>query len=110
MRNESRRTEPVVHRITSAPVGLEADVAARTRRYLLSMGVRTACFVLAIACEGWLRWTFVVGAVALPYLAVVFANGGREPSRPVTTVFVPDDTRALGPGASAPAERGPAHL
>ncbi len=44
------------------------------RRYLVAMSLRGVCFVLAIVTSGWLRWTFVVGAVVLPYVAVVLAN------------------------------------
>ena len=71
------RREPV-YQITGARRGVREDVNARTRRYLISMGVRTACFVLAVVAQGWLRWGFIVAAVVLPYLSVVFANGGRE--------------------------------
>jgi len=67
-----------VYRITGARLGVPEDVAGRQRRYLVSMGVRTACFVLAIVASGWLRWLLIVGAVVLPYVSVVFANGGRE--------------------------------
>lgn len=45
------------------------------------MGVRTACFIGAVAVgPGWLRWVLIAGAVLLPYLAVIFANtqGLRE--------------------------------
>jgi hypothetical protein len=44
------------------------------RRYLIAMGLRGLCFVLAIVASGWLRWAFVAGAVVLPYIAVVLAN------------------------------------
>jgi hypothetical protein len=54
------------------------DVDSRMRRYLISMGVRTACFLGAVAAGGWLRWTLIVSALLLPYLAVVLANGGRD--------------------------------
>jgi hypothetical protein len=60
---------------------LTDDVRARTRRYAISMGVRTACVIGAIITEGPLRWTLFVGALVLPYIAVVMANGGREPNR-----------------------------
>lgn len=69
-----------VYRITDANVGLSQDQQARTRRYLISMAMRTACFLGAVFTEGWLRWTLVAGAVLLPYIAVVVANGGRERS------------------------------
>jgi hypothetical protein len=72
------RARPEVYRITGAPRSLTADVRFRQSRYLVSMAVRTACFVLAIVASGWLRWAFFAGAVVLPYVAVVFANAGRE--------------------------------
>lgn len=67
-----------VYRITGVRRGLAEDQAERTRRYLISMGIRTACFLGAVLAHGWLRWVLIAGAVVLPYLAVVFANAGRE--------------------------------
>jgi hypothetical protein len=64
--------------ITTAPTSLSDDLAMRTRRYLWTMGIRTACFVGAIVVPGWPRWVLVAGAVLLPYLGVVGANAGRE--------------------------------
>jgi hypothetical protein len=73
----SRRTQDVAS-ITSAPTSLTDDLAMRTRRYLWTMGLRTACFVGAIVVPGWPRWVLIAGAVLLPYLGVVGANAGRE--------------------------------
>lgn len=47
---------------------------ARMKQYLVTMGIRTGCFVLAFLTSGWVRWTCVALAVVLPYIAVVFAN------------------------------------
>jgi len=52
------------------------------RRYLVSMGIRTVCFVLAVVAIVLLHWTvigwaLVVAAVVLPYIAVVMANATR---------------------------------
>ena len=33
----------------------------------------------AFVAGGWLRWVFVAAPI-IPYVAVVFANGGREPA------------------------------
>lgn len=60
--------------VTTAPGNLQDDQSARIKRYLITMGIRTASFVLAFLTEGWLRWTFVGLAVFLPYFAVVAAN------------------------------------
>jgi hypothetical protein len=67
-----------VHSVTSAQTGLSQEQRARTRRYLISMAIRTACFLAAVFASGWLRWAFLAGAVFLPYVAVVMANAGRE--------------------------------
>jgi hypothetical protein len=66
-----------VQTVTSAPESLREEQAHRIKRYLFTMGVRTACFVLAIITTGWVRWTCVVLAVVLPYIAVVIANAVR---------------------------------
>jgi len=86
-----------VYAVTGLPESLRDDQKGRMRRYLLSMGIRTACFVLAVVALGVLHWTvvgwvLVIAAVVLPYLAVVVANatkprGGTHPGpvRPSTT-------------------------
>jgi hypothetical protein len=82
----------VVHRtrrqgvplVTEAQRPLSEDIAFRERRYLLMMGTRVLCFVVAIILyvehAGWFAAIPAVGAIVIPYFAVVFANGGREPS------------------------------
>lgn len=74
---------PAVHTVTQARRSLSDDVAYRQRRYLLMMSIRTACFVIAVLLFinhfGWLAAIPAVGAIFIPYFAVVFANGGREP-------------------------------
>ncbi len=62
-------------RITTAASSRHDDIMRRQRRYLLSMGLRTVCFVGAVLVgPGWVRWVLVVGALLLPYVAVVMAN------------------------------------
>ncbi len=61
-------------RITTASASRKDDISRRQRRYVISMSIRTVCFVAAILVEGWLRWTLVVAALLLPYVAVVMAN------------------------------------
>jgi len=72
-----------VHVVTQARRSLSDDIAYRQRRYLLMMGIRTVCFVIAVILFinhfGWLVAIPAVGAIFIPYFAVVFANGGREP-------------------------------
>lgn len=71
-----------VHTVTSARRRLSDEQTARTRKYLISMGIRTACVIAAIFIPGWPRWVLIAGAVVLPYLAVVIANAGRENDEP----------------------------
>ena len=67
-----------IHDITSAQQGLSDDLPGRQRRYLISMMIRTAFFVAAVFTPSPFRWFCVVGALVLPYFAVVIANAGRE--------------------------------
>jgi Protein of unknown function (DUF3099) len=72
-------TEPV-YRITGVRGSQLREMHQRMVRYLISMGIRTACFVLAIFTHGPVRWVLVGAAIVLPYFSVVFANAGRERS------------------------------
>ncbi len=71
--------------MTEARPGLTEDIRYRERRYLIMMGIRTVCFITAVLMFvnhlGWLTAIPAVGAIVIPYFAVVFANGGREPTR-----------------------------
>ncbi|GAB2862051.1 DUF3099 domain-containing protein [Nocardioides pacificus] len=71
-RDRRRDSEPV--RITTAASSRAEEIAARQRRYLYSMSLRSICFVGAVIADGWLRWVLVAGALVLPYIAVVMAN------------------------------------
>jgi Protein of unknown function (DUF3099) len=68
--------------VTEARPGLSADISYRERRYLIMMGIRTVCFVTALLLFvnhlGWLTAIPLVGALIIPYFAVIFANSGRE--------------------------------
>ena len=73
-----------VHLVTQAQRSRSDDINYRQRRYLLMMGIRAVCFVIAVVMFvnhlGWLTVIPAVGAIVIPYFAVVFANGGREPN------------------------------
>ena len=72
-----------VHLVTQARRPMSEDITYRQTRYLIMMGIRVLCFAIAIALYvAHLRWLVLVpavGAIFIPYIAVVFANGGREP-------------------------------
>lgn len=67
------------------------DIAYRQRRYLISMGVRTACVILVIFLPNPWRWIAAAGAIFLPYISVVFANGGREPDNSRFEEYTPGE-------------------
>lgn len=77
-RRHGPEPRPEVYDISGASTSLTADQSARMRRYMIQMGIRTVCFVLGVFTEGWLRWTFFVAAMVLPYIAVVLANNTRQ--------------------------------
>jgi Protein of unknown function (DUF3099) len=72
-----------VHLVTQARRPMSEDIKYRQSRYLIMMGIRVVCFVIAlilfVAHMRWLILVPAVGAIFIPYFAVVFANGGREP-------------------------------
>jgi hypothetical protein len=80
------RRDRHVHVVTEAPRPRHEDIAYREKRYLIMMSIRLVCFVIAVVMfvkgAGWLTAIPAVGAIAIPYFAVVFANGGREPTGP----------------------------
>ena len=74
--------EKEIFDITSAPKALSDEQASRQKRYFISMMIRTACFILTIFLPSPFRWIALLGAVTLPYFAVVIANAGRETFSP----------------------------
>ena len=82
------------HDITSAQQGLSDDLPGRQRRYLISMLIRTAFFIAAVFLSSPYRWFCVIGALILPYFAVVIANAGRESVAPGAAV-IHDEHRSI---------------
>jgi hypothetical protein len=85
----SRRSGTDAQSVTSAPESRSADQTRRLRRYLLTMSIRTACFVLVVVVDSWWRWVFAAGAVFLPFIAVVAANAVRPSVRGRVRPVVP---------------------
>jgi hypothetical protein len=69
-----RPDEPVL--ITRAEPSQEEQFLARRRKYVIMMGTRVVCLVLAAAFYHVkiLLALFAVAAVALPWMAVIIAN------------------------------------
>lgn len=70
------RSRPVA--ITELPRSPREEQGARMRRYAITMAVRTLCVVAAaltpFVLPGWWFLIPALGAVFLPYVAVVLAN------------------------------------
>ena len=56
--------------------------------------VRTGCFILTVVLPSPFRWFALLGAVTLPYFAVVIANAGRETIIPGASILK-NKTRSL---------------
>jgi len=98
-----------VHLVTQARRPMSEDIRYRQHRYLIMMGIRTLCFAIAIVLfVAHLRWLVLVpavGAIVIPYIAVIFANGGREPDN--TRGFLEHRPRLASPTSAALARRQP---
>ncbi|MCU1601432.1 MAG: hypothetical protein JWO22_2141 [Frankiales bacterium] len=69
--------------VTSAGQSGTEERQARLRRYLLTQSLRLVCLVLAVALPVpvWGKLLLVVGALVLPWMGVVAANGGPKRER-----------------------------
>lgn len=67
-----------VFSITSASESRSDATWSREKRYAIQMAIRTLCFIMAFITafvfEHWSVWIFLVGAVFLPYVAVIMGN------------------------------------
>lgn len=80
--------------ITNARSGTSRELASREKRYAITMGIRTACFIAMIFVSGPLRWVFLAGAVFLPYMGVLFANQANAKTSPNTKIEQGEPTTA----------------
>jgi Protein of unknown function (DUF3099) len=88
------RKEPEPIRITTATRGHSDEIGARQRRYIISMAIRTACFILAIVLRGhWYSWVLIAASFVLPYVAVVMANAGASVDPGGPDAYDPDIDR-----------------
>jgi len=107
--------------VTSAPPDRLAEIRTRQRRYLITMGIRVVCFILAVALfTGPVRVVLAALSIVLPWVAVVAANAGPcrpaehpalyrdRPRRELDTAAEPTSGSAAG-AAAAGADTGSAH-
>lgn len=67
-----------VHSITDAAAAHSEDMRHRMMQYSLAMGIRMVCLILIFVVDGWFKLLMVAGAVFLPWIAVVIANGNDK--------------------------------
>jgi hypothetical protein len=82
--------------ITTLPRSPEDDRHSRMVKYSVMMAIRVVCIALCLFVQGWWLLVCAIGAIALPYVAVVVANSVRRPS--TETV--------LRPGGVVPVNQG----
>ena len=89
------------YRVTSAGVNPTEDRAHRMKMYFIAMTLRLACVLSLFWVTGWWLVFPIVGAIVLPWFAVMVGNavayGGEE------TVAAPDPLE-LSPGDTAEPE------
>jgi predicted tellurium resistance membrane protein TerC len=65
--------------ITNLPLSPEAERRVRMIKYSIAMGIRVVCIVLMLFVQGWWLLVCAIGAITLPYFAVVIANVHSDP-------------------------------
>lgn len=78
--------------ITSLPRSPDDDRHGRMIKYSLTMGIRLVCIVACFFAPGWWLLLPAIGAIVLPYVAVVLANvtttRGRTVARPGSSAII----------------------
>lgn len=64
-----------VHSITDAAAAHSEEMRQRMIKYAVAMGIRMVCLILVFVVDGWFKVLPIIGAVFLPWFAVVIANG-----------------------------------
>ncbi len=67
-----------VHSITDAAAAHSEEMRQRMIKYAVAMGIRMVCLILIFVVDGWFKILPVIGAVFLPWFAVIIANGSDK--------------------------------
>ncbi len=67
-----------VHSITDAATAHSEEMRVRMIKYAVAMSIRMVCLILVFVVDGWLKVIPIAGAVFLPWIAVVIANGSDK--------------------------------
>jgi len=97
-----------VHSITDAAEAHSEDMRKRMVKYAVAMGIRMVCLILIFVVDGWFKIIAVAGAVFLPWIAVVIANGNDKAeahsdalldSAPLAEIESPPPAAGADPGS-----------
>ncbi len=93
--------------ITNLPLSPDEERRRRMIKYSVAMGIRVLCIIAILFVPGWWAVIPAIGAVFLPYFAVVIANVGADPrgadvQRPGNILpMTPPSPAGAGTGAAA---------
>ena len=76
-----------VQNATSLPAAPMDERRVRVIKYSVAMAIRMICIVMMLFAQGWWLLLFAMGAIFLPYFAVIIANAsvnapGNDVARP----------------------------
>lgn len=94
--------DSAVHSITDAATAHSEDMRQRMIKYAVAMGIRMVCLILIFVVDGWFKIIAVAGAVFLPWVAVVIANGSDKADIHSDTLLDAAPLAELEAPASAP--------
>lgn len=96
------------YRVTSAGVNPAEDRAHRMRMYFIAMTLRLACVLSLFWVSGWWIVIPVVGAIGLPWFAVMVGNAVAHGGEQEVAALDPLELTTTEPAAGAePADEGP---
>ena len=97
-----------VHSITDAAAAHSEEMRQRMIKYAVAMGIRMVCLILIFVVDGWLKILPIIGAVFLPWFAVIIANGSDTAEVHSDSLLEHAPLAQLDSPAAAPAGRGDA--
>lgn len=91
--------------ITSLPEAPDVERHHRIVKYLVAMCIRVLCIIALLFVHGWWLIIPALGAIFLPYFAVVIANATANPNG--GRVERPGNIELLNPGEPNPGRPEP---
>lgn len=104
-RRGSQGPQPESERI---PLARSADIARRRRIYTIQMAIRLVCVLAMPIVPGWWKAVALLGAVVLPYTAVLMANDHATSTPTGARSWTPEPPPGAPQITAAPTPSGPA--